>query len=277
MGFRSVLDTLGESMLISPRKLKEFKEQLGFDQLVVDPNPDVGVAADWDGIQEYLPTREAGWEPFSEDVSVLPGGPVTRKWSFRRGKATFILRIHVFSTGTAAALDHLLSQAALSTLSTIPYVRGPSWLGQLSIQVPGTPLQRVFWVFHNVHVELRDTSEISVEPIVRSIQDFMERHVSQHVSHHLPHIDKVTVSKHQLQVDEEVEVQVHPKQTPAAKQLSVHLRTRPEEFRLTKQSETSSTYRALLPGKTTIEVSLSDSKWLLMSQAQVQVDVQPKE
>jgi hypothetical protein len=127
-----------------------------------------------------------------------------------------------------------------------------------------------------VYVELRDTSGISVEPLARSIQGFMERHVSQHVSQNLPRIDKVTVSKSQLQVDEEVQVQVHPKQSQAPKQLRIHIVARPDELRLTKQSESSSTYQALRPGKATIEVWLRDSKFLLMSQAQVQVDVQPK-
>lgn len=265
-------------MLINPRKMKEFKERIGFDRLVFDLNPDVGVVADWDGLHEYLPTREAGWEPFSEHVSAFPGGPVTRSWSFRHGKATFILKINVFSNGTAAARESLLLQVGHSSLPAIPYVRGPSWLGQLSLQLPDELLQTVFWVFHNVHVELRDTSGLSVEPIARSIQGFMERHVSQHVSQHLPRIARVTVSKHQLRVNEEVEVQVQLQQTPAAKQLSLRIRANPDEekLELMTQAETSSTYRALDPGKATIQVWLSTPKLLLMSETQVQVDIVPK-
>ncbi|NMO14613.1 hypothetical protein HPC49_03815 [Pyxidicoccus fallax] len=266
----------GEPMLVNPRKLNEFKERIGFDQLVVSANPDIGVVADWDGVKEYLPTREAGWEPFSEDVSMLPGGLVTRSWSFRRGGATLILRINVCSTGAAAAREHFLSDVSVTSMPRIPYVRGPGWLGQLSVQMPGTPLQVVFWVFHNVYVELRDTSGISVEPLARSLQGFMERHVSQTLSQGLPRIDKVTVSKSQLQVDEEVEIQVHPKQSQASQKLRIQIQNNPAELRLTKQSSTASTYRALHPGKSTIEAWLSDTKFLLMSRAQVELDIQPR-
>jgi hypothetical protein len=206
LGWAFAGTALGEPMLVNPKALNEFKQRIGFDQLAVSRDPDVGVVADWDGVKEHLPTRAAGWEPFSEDVSTLPGGPVTRSWSFRRGKATFILSIHVCSTGPAAAREYFLSSVSLTSMPRIPYVRGPSWLGQLSVQMPGTPLQSVVWVFHNVVVELRDTSGISVEPLARSIQGFMERHVSQHVSQHLPRIERVTVSRPQLRVEEEVEV-----------------------------------------------------------------------
>ncbi|QRK07177.1 hypothetical protein JQX13_45215 [Archangium violaceum] len=262
--------------LVNPQKLKEFKDRIGFDQVVFSPNPDVGVVADWDGVKEFLPTSEAGWEPFSEDVYTHSGGLVSRNWVFRRGKATFILRIHVSSNGTAAARERFLSGVTITSMRRVPYVRGPAWLGQLSVQMPGTPLRTVFWIFHNVYVELRDTSGISVEPIARSLQGYMERHVSQHVSQSLPRIDKVTVSKSQLQVGEEVEIQVHPKQSQSLQQLRIEIQSNPEELDLTKQSSTSSTYQALRPGKSTVEAWLSDTKFLLMSRVQVQVDVQPK-
>ncbi|MFP2907946.1 hypothetical protein ACLESD_23425 [Pyxidicoccus sp. 3LFB2] len=263
-------------LLVHPRKLKEFKDRIGYDQVVFSPDPDVGVVADWDGVKAFLPTQEAGWEAFSEDVYGLADGLVMRKWSFRRGTATFILRVHVSSSGAQAARERFLSSVATTSMAKIPYVRGPAWLGQLSVQSPGTPLQTVFWVFHNVFVELRDTSSLAVEPVARSLQGFMERHVEQHVSQRLPRIDKVTVSRSRLQVDEEVEVQVHPEQSQPARQLRVEVQANLEELGLVKQSATAFTYQALRPGSSTVEVSLSDLKFLLVSQAQVQVDIQPK-
>lgn len=266
----------GESMFVNPQKLKEFKARIGFDKIVDSPDPDVGVIADWDGAKEYLPTPEAGWKTFSDDIATLSGGLVMRKWVFQRGDATLVLKIHVSSVGAGAVRDRFLSDVTTTSMMEIPYVRGPAYLGQLSVQMPGTPLQTVFWVFHNVYVELSDTSGISVDPMARSIQGFMERHVSQHVSQELPRIDKVKVSKSQPQVEEEVEVQVHSKQSRPQKPFRVHIQFRPDEFRLTKQSETSATYRALRSGKATVEAWLSDLKLLLVTQVQVQVDIQPK-
>ncbi|QDE86152.1 MULTISPECIES: hypothetical protein [Myxococcus] len=267
----------GEPMLlVNPQKLKEFKDRIGYEQVVFSPDPDVGVVADWDGVKEFLPTQEAGWEAFSEDVYGLAGGLVMRKWSFRRGTATFILKVHVSSSGAQVARERFLSGVSTTSMAKIPYVRGPAWLGQLSVQMPGTPLQTVFWVFHNVFVELRDTSGISVEPMARSLQGFMERHVKKSVSQSLPRIDKVTVSKSMPHVDEEVVVQAHPKLSQPSQQLRVEFQAKPEELGLMKQSATAFTYQALRPGRSTVEASLSDLKFLLMSQAQVQVDIQPK-
>ncbi|QDE71503.1 hypothetical protein BHS09_33455 [Myxococcus xanthus] len=263
-------------LLVKSQKLKKFKDRIGYEQVVFSPDPDVGVVADWDGVKEFLPTQEAGWKAFSEDVYVLAGGLVMRKWSFRRGTATFILKVHVSSSGAQVARERFLSGVSTTSMAKIPYVRGPAWLGELSVQMPGTPLQTVFWVFHNVFVELRDTSGISVEPMARLLQGFMERHVQKGVSQRLPRIDKVTVSKSKLHVDEEVELQVHLKQSQPSQELRIEFLANPEELGLMKQSATAFSYQALRPGTSTVEASLCDLKFLLMSQAQVQVDIQPK-
>ncbi|WP_164008776.1 hypothetical protein [Pyxidicoccus trucidator] len=148
--------------------------------------------------------------------------------------------------------------------------------GEISVQIPGTPLRTVFWLFHNVYVELRDTSGSSVEPLARSIQGFLERRVSQPVCQDVPRIDKVTVSKTPLHVNDEVEFQVHPEQSREPEQSWIHIQARPDELELVSRSEASSTYRAIRPGTATIDAWLSDLKLLLMSQAQARVDVQPK-
>ncbi|WP_141593824.1 hypothetical protein [Myxococcus sp. AB056] len=152
----------------------------------------------------------------------------------------------------------------MSTTSTakIPYVRGPAWLGQFSVQMPGTPLQTVFWGFHNVFVELRDTSGISVEP--RSLDGFMERHVKKNVSQCLPRIDNVSVSKSMTHVNEEVEVQVHPMLSQPSRQPRVEFQADPEELGLLKQSATAFTYQVFRPGRSIVEASLSDLKVLFM-------------
>ena len=169
-------------------------------------------------------------------------------------------------------MTQLLSRSRV-TAENLPHVVGQRRISTLS---PARRSKTVFWLFQNVYVELCDTRDISVEPVACSLQGFMERHVSQHVSQSLPRIDKVTVSKAQLQVDEEVTVQVHPKQSLAPQQWRVEIQPNPEELGLTEQSSASSTYRAVRPGKSTVEVWLSDLTFLLMSQAQVQVDIQPK-
>ncbi|HLL55495.1 MAG TPA: hypothetical protein VK447_18190 [Myxococcaceae bacterium] len=256
--------------------LQSFKARIGFDRLVDSGSPDVGVAADWDGIREFLPSREAGWTQFSDDVDPPMAGIVMRQWVFRRGKANFSLRIYVSSVGPSAARDRFLAAATTTSMMTIPYVRGPSHLGQVSVQMPGEPLQSVLWVFHNVFVQLRDNSGISVEPIARALQGYMERHVTQNVSRYLPQFGKVNLSRNPVQVGQEVEVEVHPKDPAAMKRLRIGLSAPPTELDLTRQSTTASTYEALRPGKVEVEATLADQNFLLVSTTRVQVEIQPK-
>jgi hypothetical protein len=266
-----------EPMLVSEQKLNAFKEKIGFSEIVDAPTPDTGVVADWDGVLALLPSKDGGWELTSDEVTPMKPGLVRREWSFQRGEGVITVTVYVSSIGFAAVRELMLFDASATSLPFNPYVRGPEKLGQLSIRTPDATLQNVRWVFHNVCVKIREEEdELSVEPMARSIQAFMEKHVSQYVSQSLPRIDSVELSKNPVQVGGELVAKVIPKKGSGLKDLLIEFSAPVEELDLIRESEATSAFRALRPGTVDMEVKVSHSKSLLMSQTQLQVRIQPE-
>lgn len=266
-----------KAMDIDELKLKDFKSRVGFDRIPAVEDADVGVVADWGGIQELLPASENGWEPGTDAVMPLKPGMVLRKWSFRRGSGALTVKVFVFSTGPAGARDQLVAEATtMNSLPVSPYVRGPAYLGQFSIKTPEEPMTNLVWVFHNVCVAIgEDDTGLSVESLARSIQGFMERNVMQRVSLHLPVLDKVTVSKRPVQVGQEVQVEAHLKAAGAQGRWRIDFTAPADALEFVRQGPTSSGFRARRSGVVPVEVDVTDGNTLLRSRSQTQVDVQP--
>ncbi|AEI64913.1 hypothetical protein [Corallococcus macrosporus] len=258
-------------------KRKAFKARVGFDRIPTVEDADVGVVADWGGIQELLPSSETGWEPGADSIMPLNPGMVLRKWSFRRGSGALTVKVFVFSTGPVGARGQLVAEATtMSSLPVSPYVRGPAYLGQFSIKTPEEPMTRLVWVFHNVCVTIgEDDTGLSVESLARSIQGFMERHVTQRVSLHLPVLDKVTVSSCPVQVGQEVQVEAHLKAEGAQAWWRIDFTAPADALEFVRQGPTSSGFRARRAGMVSVDVDVTDGSTLLRSRIQAQVAIQP--
>lgn len=265
-----------KAMDLDKLKVDAFKARVGFDTIPDIEDADVGVVADWGGILELLPSRESGWEPGTDAIMPTRPGVVLRKWHFRRGEGALTVKVFVFSAGPAGARNQLVTEATLNSLQFSPYVRGPGNLGHFSIMIPGEPMRDVAWVFHNVCVSIdtRDTG-LSVEPLARSIQGYMERHVKQNVSQHLPQPDKVTVSKSPVRVGQEVEVQAGLKGATTPGRFRVDFTAPLDALDSVQQTPVSSRFRALRPGKFQVEVDVTDALTLLRATSQAQVEVEP--
>jgi hypothetical protein len=265
------------TMDLDELKLNHFKARVGFDKLPDVQDADVGVVADWGSIQELLPSRESGWEAGTDTVMPLKHGMVLRKWSFRRGTGVLTVKVFVFSTGPVGARDQLVAEATtMNSLPASPYVRGPGYLGHFSIKTAEDPMSRVVWVFHNVCVVIaEDDTDLSVEPLARSIQGFMERYVKQKVSQHLPRLDKVTVSRSPIQVGQEVQVEAHPNSAAAPGRWRIDFTAPDDALDFVRKGPTSSGFRARRPGTVQVEVDVTDATTLLRATRQAQVEIQP--
>lgn len=271
----------GRESKMNQQRIDEFKARVGFASLAAITGAD-GVAADWTELPRRLAPHIAGKRVDAMQIVPMAPGLAKTEMVWREGARQVDVSVFVSGTGPGAAHDQLLSLASATMMMKIPYQPGPEGLGDLSVRHLVPPGDRLMWVYRNVCVLIdNEGSGVDLEPVARTVQQFMRSHWVARLAPHLPALERIDVSPKQAHVGDEIRVAVTlAKTTPAA---SVETRIadvgEPAREGSTYRLEVLSSqplaavYKAREPGRARVDVSVIDRKTLLSPPASINIDI----
>jgi len=256
------------------RKMTSFKSRVGWDEVPGVEATD-GVVADWSELPELLkPVLMPELRLESARVSAHERGLAQLEIDFRRRSRSVRIRIYVSSQGPALAREKLLSLVYWTNMMTIPHVRGPATLGEISLLSAHPQSSWLLWAFRNVCVDIYDdgTQTLSVADV---IQTFMSQHLRPAAATFVPSVDSVEITPSPVHVADRLRVAVKPS---FAAELQLDDSYREEQSELLKShgsDAVSRTYTAEASGNASIALHLVDSKTLLVTSLRLPLEILP--
>ena len=241
------------------------------------PPPDIsgGVRADWSTLLAPPQPALAELRPYSENVYSDEPGLVQLHRTWRKGPKLLAIAVYV-SMDSMQVREKLIAIVSSTMRPTIPFVRGPKDLGELSIRHLVGHNDTLMWVFHNVLIKLENEgSEFDIVPAAYAIQAFMNRALTPALASVAPHVDGLHVSPSPIHVGNEVRLSVtlSPGTAP-----DINTRIRESSVELlgiTGRDALSATFLAKRPGRTSLNVTLIDRRTMLSPPLSVPVEVLP--
>ena len=260
---------------MEPNEVEAFKSRIGWSSM---PPPDLsgGVCADWSSLPAALQPTLAGLRPYSESVISVEPGMVQLRLTWRREPKALAVGVFVSGIDPMQVRDKLVSIASNTMRMTIPFVRGPEDLGEMSIRDAEGESDMLLWVFHNVLVQVENMdSGFDIIPVVYAIQSFMNRSLTPVLAAATPGVDEIHLSPSPIHVGNEASVSL-TLASGTASDLTAKFRESPSSLLEAKRSDAlSATFLAKSPGQTHIIVTLLDRKTLLSPALSVPVEVLP--
>jgi hypothetical protein len=242
--------------------LDNFKKRIRYDALVGTDAPS-GVVVDWGLVPSVLSKTVQGMKLEISSSSVTEPGLAQASWIWKDDAKDLAVAVQVSGTGPRRAREKLLAAASATMMVTIPYEPGPRGLGDLSVRNLGEPLRHVYWVFHNVLVEVEsEGGHTPVEPVARAIETLMESHVVLGLAEHLPPIEQVEPSRSRVTVGQSVTFHIRTRAAGDSLIVASHEVGGPH-FTFRSATGLEQTYTADSVGRATFEPRIADRKTLL--------------
>lgn len=253
-----------EKLNSEDKRIKEFKKRTDFDGSGQGINADTGVCCHWQDPLFCPELKDKGWK---EESSRTHGGCVTaaKEWKLSRGSEHLKIIIFVTNKGVEAAKNRLLTIAASTAMTEIPFELKPKpqALGHLHVFYHGMEI----WVFYNVCflVDGRNSS-IDLHPVAYWLQGQAEQSVVEKLSDHLPVIETVTpIDGVKIKVDQEANIRVYPGDKDNKKFLVLEPFFFAAFLQLVEEKHLSLKIKGKKPGKTDISLVLVNEQNLLCS------------
>jgi hypothetical protein len=259
---------------MKPSEVEAFKLRIGWSSML-PPDLSGGVRADWQSLPVALQPTLAGLRKYSESVIFVEPGLMQLRLTWRREPKVVAVGVFV-SMDPQQVRAKLISIASQTMRMTIPYVRGPQDLGEMSIRHQSKQGDSLLWVFHNVLVDVDNIGTgLDIVPAAYEIQAFMNRALTPALAAGAPRIDGIQLSPSPVHVGNEVSISVTPAPGTAPGLTSEFRESQPQLLDVKGADTFSSTYLARSPGQTRVDVTLIDKKTLLPPTRGVPVEVLP--
>ena len=172
--------------------------------------------------------------------------------------------------------ERLIRLVSETMRMTIPYVRGPEGLGEISVRHAARAGDTLLWVFHNVLVYVSNQGTgVDIEPIAHAIQEFMNRNFTPNFEPSVPAVQALDLSPSPVHVGAQVRVAVQLT-SGSERDLTTDFREMPPALLDQQSSDAlSANFLAKSPGQTRVEIILIDEKTLLSRPLSVPVEVLP--
>jgi hypothetical protein len=255
-----------EKLKDKDKRIKEFKKKIDFESIGAGINADTGVCCNWENPLR-CPELEGGkWKIKSRYFH--PGCETAAKeWILVRGNEHLKIKVFVSNQGSEGAKNRLLTMAASTALSGIPFEKKtkPHAKGHLHVFHHRIEI----WVYYNVCflVNGRNAS-IDLLPVISWLQEQAEQSVVEKLSDHLPFIKKITPDGGiNIKVDQEAAIRVFPDEKYEKKFLVLEPFFSTELLRLVEEKPLSLKlkFKGISSGKTHIYLVLVNKQNLLCS------------
>jgi hypothetical protein len=253
-----------EKLNTEDKRIKEFKKRTGFDRSWEGINADTGVCCDWQDPLRCPGLGDKGWKIESLWTH---GGCVTaaKEWKLVRGNEHLKIILFISNKGIEAAKDRLLTIAASTAMSEIPFEKKPKPHEKGHLHVFHHRIE--IWTFYNVCFLVDGcNSSIDLHPVTHWLQEQAEQSVVDKLSVHLPVIEKVTPPRGiNIKVDQEANIRVFPDEKYKKKFLMLEPFFLTEYLRLVEEKHLSLKFKGKSPGKTDVCLVLVNKQNLLCS------------
>ncbi|MEO8053539.1 MAG: hypothetical protein ABI768_00180 [Acidobacteriota bacterium] len=253
-------------------RVERFKKAIGFELLASGGGGRGDVVFEWPDLETGAGLRDGGWRRLVDFVTSDAPGEGYRVQKARNDRGTFTVEIHVSSSGSRTARERLVELAGRTMTVDIPYVAGPTGLGDLAITHVNPKVPTLIWVYANVCVSVdADDSGVDLLVFARDLQRQMESHLGT-VASEIPRIAELVVDPSRLHVGDEARVTVRL----ASKQPdAVFFKVEDPDDRLSLAHEDANVFRfsGKTAGTSTLRATVIDRKTLLSASSSAVVVV----
>lgn len=256
-------------------KVELLRDRLGLNDRTF-PDDGRGVALPW-ATADLQPLVGDAWRLLRDDTMYpLEPGEATREWVWRRGDGRVVIGVFVSSIGAAAARERLLFIATNSTMDDVPYVAGPTDLGDVATIAPGRDGDQIIWAASNVcvSIEVMGTPGVDAVAIARGVQALIDAHTVADVAAAAPRIEDVTLSAREVAVDEPVSITLRVRAAAAGREPMINFHGG-EGLRTKGGLGLTTTLTSDRPGPRHLTMMVADPVTLLSDSAPVSFLVRP--
>lgn len=254
-------------------RVKRFKSLIGYEEALKGLDPNKGVVCDWPDPSSWEGLKGSLWKIYGETLRAERAA-VIRKWFLRHRDHTLLIEIVVSSGDPRLPAEYLLKKASSSTLPEIPFINGPRDLGQLSTQFANGEPKILIWTFYNVCFHIQQIEQkINILPLARWLQNLAEKHLVGYLADHLPKVERIDISKKQIQVGETVTIKVQPILGQDPNRFLLEVGGINDALDLTMKEGFSIGLNGQKPGQGELEIILANKKNLLSSSSLIKVEI----
>ncbi len=261
-------------------KEKEFISRMGFAKKALRPEQH-GILADWGQIPQFTKNYRTGWKFYLDDKKVYQGGMGEASWSYRskKGEESLSIQVTVFSKGQKAAIERMIMKATATTTMFCPYGPASESVGDFAAMSLNERIKdSIMWIYYNVLVEI-DASDnrYNVLPMAKSMQAFMEKHVSTEIDKHLPRVERIEVNPPRVGVGKKFQVKLYLPEDPASSDWMIDIDEsldKPGYLNYVTRDGLTATFIGKKPGQGLISVQVLDKKTLLSPVLEISVEIE---
>ncbi len=261
--------------MAEPKRVERFKREIGFENVAARDEGRGDVVFEWPDVESGAGLRKtAGWRRVEDFTTSDAPGEAYRVRTLQNDQGTFMVAIHVSSSGARPARERLVELAGRTMTVDIPYVKGPPGLGDLAVVNRNPEVPDLIWVYANVCIQV-DADESHVDPLAfaRDLQAQMERHLGPAASR-LPQITGLAVEPTRVSEGQEIRATI---QSTSRHLDSILFKVKDEERLLSKVDEKDNVFRfvAKAPGSARLRAVAIDRRTLLSSSSSADVEILP--